>query len=89
MLKLLLIAGSVVMGLQVNLALAEPINIVAAQRGNWETSIPELGVAAGIFAKHNVEPNITYTSGTGETLQLIVSGASDLGQSIGILVVSA
>jgi NitT/TauT family transport system substrate-binding protein len=64
---------------------AEGIRIVAAQRGNWETSIPELGRDAGIFAKYNVEPEITYTQGTGETLQVVVAGSADLGLSIGIL----
>jgi NitT/TauT family transport system substrate-binding protein len=66
-------------------AQADTIRIVAAQRGNWETSIPELGRDAGIFAKHNVEPEITYTRGTGETLQVVVAGSADLGLSVGIL----
>lgn len=70
---------------QVEAVRAEQIRIVAAQRGNWETSIPELGRDAGIFAKHNVDLDILYTQGTGETLQLIVSGSADLGLSVGVL----
>ena len=66
-------------------AMAEPLKIVAAQRGNWETSIPELGRDAGIFKKHNVELEILYSQGTGETLQLLVSGSADLGLSMGVL----
>lgn len=69
----------------INAASSEPIRVIAAQRGNWETSISELGRDKGIFKKHNVEPEIIYTSGTGETLQLIVSGSADIGMSIGIL----
>jgi NitT/TauT family transport system substrate-binding protein len=37
----------------------------------------------GIFARHGVEPETLWTQGTGETLQAVVSGAVDVGISLG------
>ena len=66
-------------------ASAETLKIIAAQRGNWETAIPELGQNKGIFKKHGLDLDILYTQGTGETMQLVASGSGDLGLSLGIL----
>jgi len=64
---------------------AEPLRLVAAQRGNWETAVPELGKDQGIFRKHGVDLDIIYSQGTGETIQLVVSGQVDVGISLGTL----
>lgn len=64
---------------------AEQLRLVAAQRGNWETAVPELGKAQGIFRKHGVDLDIIYSQGTGETIQLVVSGQVDVGISLGTL----
>ena len=64
-------------------AQAEPLKVASPQRGSWEGAIPELGKQAGIFQKHGVDLDILYTSGGGETLQVVISGAVDIGLSAG------
>jgi ABC-type nitrate/sulfonate/bicarbonate transport system substrate-binding protein len=64
---------------------AETLKIASPQRGSWEGAIPELGRNAGIFKKHGLELEILYTQGGGETLQVVVSGAVDIGLSAGTL----
>jgi ABC-type nitrate/sulfonate/bicarbonate transport system substrate-binding protein len=64
---------------------AETLRIASPQRGSWEGAIPELGKEAGIFQKHGLDLDILYTQGGGETLQVVVSGAVDIGLSAGTL----
>jgi NitT/TauT family transport system substrate-binding protein len=64
---------------------AETLKIASPQRGSWEGAIPELGKQAGIFQKHGLDLEILYTQGGGETLQVVVSGAVDVGLSAGTL----
>ena len=62
----------------------ETIRIASPNRGSWEGAIPEIGKQAGIFKKHGLNPEILYTSGGGETLQVVISGAVDIGLSAGM-----
>src|SRR5215475_15472173 len=55
------------------------------QRGLWDSAIAEIGVGAGIFQKHNLELQVVYTSGGGETQQAVISGSVDIGVSPGML----
>ena len=64
---------------------ADQIKATIGQRGNWDTAVIHLGTKAGIFAKHNIEVEPTYTSGSGETLQPVISGSVDLGFAVGTL----
>ena len=64
---------------------AETLKIASPIRGSWEGAIPELGKQAGIFQKHGLDLDILYTQGGGETLQVVVSGAVDVGLSAGVL----
>ena len=64
-------------------AAADTLKIASPQRGSWEGAIPELGQQQGIFKKHGLDLDILYTSGGGETLQAVVSGAVDIGLSAG------
>ena len=64
---------------------AETLKIASPIRGSWEGAIPELGKQAGIFQKHGLDLDILYTQGGGETLQVVVSGAVDIGLSAGLL----
>ena len=57
----------------------DSLKLAIGQRGNWETAIAELGNRAGIFKKHNLDLELLYTAGAGETLQTIISGAADIG----------
>ena len=42
---------------------AETLKLAVGQRGNWDTSVAELGQRAGIFKKHGLELEILYTVG--------------------------
>jgi NitT/TauT family transport system substrate-binding protein len=64
-------------------ASAETLKIASPQRGSWEGAIPELGKQQGIFKKHGLDLEILYTSGSGETLQIVIGGAVDVGLSAG------
>ena len=64
---------------------AETLKIASPIRGSWEGAIPELGKQAGIFQKHGLDLDILYTQGGGETMQVVVSGAVDIGLSAGML----
>ena len=62
---------------------ADQLKMTVGQRGNWDTAVLHLGEKAGIFKKHDLELEIVYTSGAGETLQPVVSGAVDMGFAVG------
>ena len=64
-------------------AAQDTLKLAIGQRGNWETAMAEIGSRAGIFKKHNLNIERTYTSGGGETMQAVISGAVDLGIAIG------
>jgi NitT/TauT family transport system substrate-binding protein len=64
---------------------AETLRIASPQRDSWEGAIPELGKEVGIFQKQGLDLDILYTQGGGETLQIVVSGAVDVGLSAGTL----
>ena len=66
-------------------ACAETLKIASPQRGSWESAISHLGQQQGIFRKHGLDLEILYTAGGGETLQVVISGAVDLGLSAGTL----
>ena len=68
---------------------ADKLKMTVGQRGNWDTAVLHLGEKAGIFKKHELELDIVYTSGAGETLQPIVSGSVDMGFAAGTLGVMA
>src|SRR5678815_3114045 len=59
--------------------------LAAGQRGNWDTSISEVGQRAGIFKKHGLALEILWTQGAGETQQAVISGSADLGIAGGIM----
>lgn len=61
------------------------LKLAAGQRGNWDTSISEVGQRAGIFKKHGLQLEILWTQGAGETQQAVISGSADLGIAGGIM----
>ena len=78
------------------LALAGPTPTASAQdtlkvadvhRGSWETAVPELGQQAGIFKKHGIALELTYTRDDSETLQKVTSGGVDVGLGVGAMAV--
>ncbi len=61
------------------------VKMTIGQRGNWDTAIAHLGDKAGIFKKHGLKLEMIYTSGSGETLQPVISGSVDFGLAVGTL----
>ena len=61
------------------------VKLTIGQRGNWDTAICQLGDMAGIFKKHDIQLEMIYTSGSGETLQPVISGSVDVGLAVGTL----
>ena len=67
----------------------DTLKIAAGQRGNWDTTIAEVGQRAGIFKKHGLVLEILWTQGGGETQQAVISGSVDIGVAPGIMGVLA
>jgi NitT/TauT family transport system substrate-binding protein len=63
----------------------DTLKLAVGQRGNWDTSVSELGQRAGIFKKHGLALEIVYTQGAGETQQAVISGSVDIGVAAGIM----
>lgn len=63
----------------------DKLKLAIGQRGNWDTSVSELGQRAGIFKKHGLELEIVYTQGAGETQQAVISGSVDIGVAVGVM----
>src|SRR6476620_10268488 len=61
------------------------LKLAVGQRGNWDTSVAEVGQRAGIFKKHGLSLEILYTQGGGETQQAVLSGSVDIGVAAGIM----
>jgi NitT/TauT family transport system substrate-binding protein len=61
------------------------VKLAVGQRGNWDTSVSEIGQRAGIFKKHGLSLEMVYTNGSGETQQAVISGSVDLGIAGGIM----
>jgi NitT/TauT family transport system substrate-binding protein len=78
-------ASAAALALLATPAPAETLKIASPQRGSWESAISHLGQQQGFFRKHGLDLEILYTAGGGETLQVVISGAVDLGLSAGTL----
>jgi ABC-type nitrate/sulfonate/bicarbonate transport system substrate-binding protein len=63
----------------------DALKLTVGQRGNWDTSVSELGQRAGIFKKHGLVLEMVYTQGSGETQQPVVAGSVDIGVAVGIM----
>ena len=63
----------------------DTIKLAVGQRGNWDTSMSEVGQLAGIFKKHGLVLEIVYTQGAGETQQAVISGSVDIGIAAGVM----
>ena len=63
----------------------DTLKLAIGQRGNWDTSVSEVGQRAGIFKKHGLKLEIVYTNGAGETQQAVISGSVDIGLAAGVM----
>ena len=78
-----LIAAAALVATTLAASAEDTLKLTIGQRGNWDTAITELGTRAGIFKKHGIVLEMIYTSGSGETLQPVISGNVDLGLAVG------
>jgi NitT/TauT family transport system substrate-binding protein len=76
------LAAAVALGCALPAHADDVVKLTIGQRGNWDTSIAQLGTKAGIFKKHGIEVEMIYTGGSGETLQPVISGAVDAGVAV-------
>jgi NitT/TauT family transport system substrate-binding protein len=63
----------------------DTLRLAVGQRGNWDTSVAEIGQRGGIFKKQGLNLEILYTQGGGETQQAVLSGSVDVGVAAGIM----
>jgi NitT/TauT family transport system substrate-binding protein len=63
----------------------DTLKLAIGQRGNWDTSVAEIGQKLGIFKKHNLVLENLYTQGGGETQQAVISGSVDIGVAAGVM----
>jgi NitT/TauT family transport system substrate-binding protein len=66
-------------------AAQDTLKLAVGQRGNWDTSIAEIGQRGGIFKKYGLQLEILYTQGGGETQQAVISGSVEIGVAAGIM----
>jgi NitT/TauT family transport system substrate-binding protein len=84
-LQCLILAAAAALTTATPAAAQDALKMTIGQRGNWDTAVAHLGEKAGIFKKHNLQLELIYTSGSGETLQPVISGSVDLGIAVGTL----
>jgi NitT/TauT family transport system substrate-binding protein len=63
----------------------DTLKLAIGQRGNWDTSVSEVGTRLGIFKKHDLVLELLYTQGGGETQQAVISGSVDIGVAAGVM----
>jgi NitT/TauT family transport system substrate-binding protein len=61
------------------------LKLAVGQCGNWDSSMVELGIRTGAYARRGLEVEALCTQGTGETQQAVISGSADIGIGIGTL----
>ncbi|WP_332685432.1 ABC transporter substrate-binding protein [Bosea sp. (in: a-proteobacteria)] len=84
-LGLALAAFGFVAGMALPAAAQDKLKLAIGQRGNWDTSVSEIGTRLGIFKKHGLELEMLYTQGGGETQQAVLSNSVDIGVAVGIM----
>jgi NitT/TauT family transport system substrate-binding protein len=62
---------------------ADKLKIAVGQRGVWHGAPAALGERAGIFRKHDLDLELLFTSGSGETMQATIAGSVDVGVAAG------
>jgi NitT/TauT family transport system substrate-binding protein len=60
------------------------LKVSVPQRGQWDTSVTELGMRAGIFKARGLDIEVLYTQGGPESHQAVISGSMDLACGGGI-----
>jgi NitT/TauT family transport system substrate-binding protein len=77
--------GALAVCLALPVSAQDTLKLAIGQRGNWDTSVSEVGQRAGIFKKHGLVLEILWTQGSGETQQPVISGNVDIGVAVGVM----
>ena len=80
-------AFAAVMTQQQHPGTSESFEVAVARRGSWDSSVAELGMRAGFFARHRITLDILYTKDSSETLQTVLARRADIG--VGVATVAA
>jgi len=64
---------------------ADTLKVSVGARGAFDNQVSEVGQQLGFFKKYDLELEVLYTQGGGETLTTVIAGAVDVGISIGTL----
>jgi NitT/TauT family transport system substrate-binding protein len=81
--RVVVAAAATVLALAPQAAAEDLLKVAVAQRGAWETAAPHLGQQAGIFKKHGIVLDLTYTD---EDTELpVISGNADVGVGVGVM----
>jgi NitT/TauT family transport system substrate-binding protein len=62
---------------------ADKLTIAVGQREIWHGAPAALGERAGIFRKHDLDLDLLFTSGSGETMQATIAGSVNIGVAAG------
>src|SRR6186713_1747807 len=81
----LALAVVMLLGTAAGASAQDKVKLAIGQRGNWDTSVSEVGQRAGIFKKHGLNLELVYTQGAGETQQAVISGSVDIGVAAGVM----
>jgi NitT/TauT family transport system substrate-binding protein len=63
----------------------DTVKLAVGQRGNWDTSVSDIGQRVGIFKNQGLLLDIVYTQGSGETQQAVISASVDIGIATGVM----
>jgi NitT/TauT family transport system substrate-binding protein len=83
--RTLALAAALVAATTLSAQAQDVVKLTVGQRGNWDTAVAHIGEKAGIFKKHGIALDVTYTSGSGETLQPVIAGSVDVGIAVGTM----
>jgi NitT/TauT family transport system substrate-binding protein len=59
------------------------LRLAVGAPNNWDSCVSDVGKRAGIFQKYDIDLEMLYTNGGGETMQAVISGGVDIGIAAG------
>lgn len=60
------------------------VRVAGGGKGAWDASAAWLGQKAGIFAKHGIDVEISYTEGGGKSLEAVIAGSVDVALGVSV-----
>jgi NitT/TauT family transport system substrate-binding protein len=60
------------------------VRVATGGKGAWDASVAWLGQQAGIFAKHDIDVEMSYTDGSGKALEAVITGSIDVALGVSV-----